>query len=106
MAHHWRMSDDDDRIEAGVRALIARFEATQAGNPIEHLRIVDDAHVRTQFVWLKRHRRDLWDELRAAILASWHRVYPQRLENGAHARRVAEVWGREIMQRLQRKTPR
>jgi hypothetical protein len=97
---------DDERIDAGVRALIARFEATQAGSPIEHLRIVDDAHVRQQFAWLKRNRRDLWDQLRPAILASWHRVYPQRLENGAHARRIAEVMGAEIRARLQRKAPR
>ena len=80
---------DEDRIVDGVRALKARFAATQASAMIEHLRIVDDPHVRTQFVWLKRNRRELWDALRAAILDSWHRVYPQQ-EQRAHAKRVAE----------------
>lgn len=83
------MPSDDDRIAAGVRALIARFQATQAGAMIEHLRIVDDPHVRAQFTWLRRNRRELWDELRPVILDSWHRVYPQG-EHRAHAKRVAE----------------
>lgn len=72
-----------------MRALIARFASTQAGNMAEHLRIVDEPHVRTQFAWLKRNRRDLWDELRPCILASWHRVYPEQFAQRAVAKKVA-----------------
>jgi hypothetical protein len=93
---------DDDRIAAGVRALIARFQATQAGSPIEHLRIVDEVHVRTQFTWLRRNRRDLWEELRPVILDSWHRVYPQG-EQRAHAKRYAEQIERERQSRSGRR---
>jgi hypothetical protein len=82
------LTSPEDRIEGGVRALIARFEATQAGSMIEHLRIVDEPHVRTQFAWLRRNRRDLWDQLRPVILASWHRVYDQT-EQRALARETA-----------------
>jgi hypothetical protein len=78
---------DDDRVVGGVRALIARFQAT--ASMIDHLRIVDEPQVRTQFAWLKKHHRDRWDELRAVILDSWHRVYPQH-EHRAHAKRHAE----------------
>lgn len=97
-----RRVSDDERIAAGVDALIARFRSTQADNPIEHLRIVDDPNVHRQFAWLKRNRRDLWDQLRPAILDSWHRVYPQT-EQRAHAKRTAEAMMGEIRQRLQRK---
>lgn len=86
-----------------MRALIARFASTQADNPAEHLRIVDDPNFHRQVPWLKRHRRDLWDQLRPVILASWHRVYPQT-EQRAHARRVAEDMVQR--QRFQRREPR
>lgn len=93
---------DEDRVVGGVRRLIARFAATQAGSMIEHLRIVDDPLFHQQIRWLKRNRRDLWDELRPVILDSWHRVYPQ-VEQRAHAKRVAERMEAERRQFLQRK---
>lgn len=99
------MPTDDDRIAVGVRALTARFQATQAGATIEHLRIVDDPHVRAQFTWLRRNRRELWDELRPVILDSWHRVYPQQ-EQRAHAKRVAEQMEAERRSRGERERAR
>lgn len=89
-----------------MRALIARFASTQATVMAEHLRIVDDPHVRTQFAWLRRNRRDLWGELRPVILASWHRVYPEQFAQRAHARAVAIEMEATHRQRLQRKAPR
>jgi hypothetical protein len=96
---------DEDRITAGVRALIARFETTQAGSMIEHLRIVDDSHVRHQIEWLRRNRRDLWDQLRPVILDSWHRVYPQT-EQRAQAKATAEAIERERQSRFMSRGPR
>jgi hypothetical protein len=92
--------DGDDRVEAGVRALIARFAAT--GSMLEHLRIVDDPAFQRQIAWLRRNRKDLWDTLRPVILDSWHRVYPQ-VEHRAHAKRVAQQMEREFRRFFQRK---
>ena len=99
------MPSDDDRIAAGVRDLIARFASTQANSPIEHLRIVDDQRFHQQIRWLKRNRRDLWEELRPVILDSWHRVYPQQ-EQRAHAKRVAEQMEAERRSRGERERAR
>jgi hypothetical protein len=96
------VSETLDRVAGGVRALIRRFEATQAGSVTEHLRIVDDPQFHAQIRWLKRNRRDLWDELRPVILDSWHRVYPQG-EQRAHAKRVAIELHHEYRQVMQRK---
>lgn len=96
------LTSDDERIAGGVRALIARFETTQAGSMLEHLRIVDEPQVRTQIAWLRRNRRDLWDQVRPVILESWHRVYPQG-EQRAHAKRVAAEMDLAYRQFFQKK---
>jgi hypothetical protein len=77
----------EERIAAGVRGLCSRFERVTF--LIEHLRIVDEPEVRRQIEWLRRNRRDLWDELRPVIKASWDRGYPQAAEQRAHAKKVA-----------------
>jgi hypothetical protein len=90
-----------DRVADGVRGLCARFASTTSLR--EHLRIVDEKQVQTQIAWLRRNRKDLWDELRPVIKASWDRGYPQAAELRAHAKRVAVAMEAARAQRTQRK---
>jgi Fe-S cluster assembly scaffold protein SufB len=76
-----------DRVAEGVRGLSARFAATASLR--DHIRIVDETQVQTQIAWLRRTRKDLWDELRPVIRASWDRHYPQAAEQRAQAKQVA-----------------
>jgi len=90
-----------DRVAEGVRGLCSRFASTTSLR--EHLRIVDEPQVQTQIAWLRRNRKDLWDELRPVIKASWDRGYPQAAEQRAHAKRVAIEMEQSRAQRMQRK---
>jgi hypothetical protein len=60
--------------EAISRQLTEAFERVEARG--DHLVIVDAKTSRDQIAWLKKHRRDLWEPLDAAIRASWARTAP------------------------------
>jgi hypothetical protein len=67
-----------DRADAVVRILHAMFERT--ADAAGHFAIVDDPLRRAQIMWVRRHRKDLWETLRPGIMASWERLLPGRRE--------------------------
>jgi hypothetical protein len=79
---------EEQRIRAGLDTLLLLFRSTETA--AEHLAIVDVESFRRQIMWLRRHRKALWDdELKPVIKASWARVYPQQEEHRVVAKRVA-----------------
>jgi hypothetical protein len=90
-------SDPEARIAAGVRELITQFNATT--DLVEHLFLVDQAHIRDQIAWLRRNRKGLWDDLRPVILDSWKRCYPHAMEHRVQAAIVAKQMHTEWLDR-------
>jgi len=76
-----RRTPSEDEIAAGAQALIAQFEATK--DRIEHLAIVDNADNRRRLEWLKRHRRELYGMVDAAVKNSWKRTDPKAIAEAA-----------------------
>jgi hypothetical protein len=98
------LGDPEARVVAGVRELVAEFNATT--ELLEHLALVDQEHVRGQIAWLRKHRKPLWDELRPVILESWKRNYPQALEHRVQAAITAKHMHRDWLDyqnRIQRR---
>jgi hypothetical protein len=91
---------EEQRIRAGLDDLLALFAATTT--MAEHLAIVDVEDYRRQIVWLRRRRKELWDELRPVLKASWVRGYPQGAEHRVVAKRVAVQIETERQERVLR----
>ena len=92
---------------ARVRQLVELFNTTT--ELLEHLQIVDDALVREQITWLRKARKDLWDQLRPVILESWKRCYPQAVEHRVVSAVVAKQMHRQWLEhqsRIQKRPPR
>lgn len=72
-----RQAPDEATIEEGAKALAEKFLGT--ADRAAHLRLVDDAELRQQIEWLRKHRRALFDrEVNPAIKASWQRTEPNK----------------------------
>ena len=68
---------DEQRIVDGARALAAKFIGTVDRK--EHLATVDNRDVQKQIAWLRRNRKDLWQEIvKPTIDASWKRTEPPK----------------------------
>jgi hypothetical protein len=67
---------EEAKISAGVLALVHRFEAVKVR--ADHLAIVDVPENRDRISWIKKHRKDLAEPLKAAMEASWARTQQAR----------------------------
>jgi hypothetical protein len=71
---------DDDveaRIKTGAQVLALRFAAVTTRS--EHLAIVDEAETQKQIAFLRRRRKNIYDEvLGPALKLSWKRTDPPR----------------------------
>ena len=100
--------DDEARLTARIAELRGMFDATT--EMLEHLQIVDDPHVQVQFAWLRKRRRDLWDQLYPAIRSSWQRHYgaqaaAHRAQAATVAREMHAAWQKH-QNRIQRREPK
>jgi pyruvate/2-oxoglutarate dehydrogenase complex dihydrolipoamide acyltransferase (E2) component len=67
---------EERRVETRAREIAAMFAATRTR--ADHLAITDDEDLRRHIEWLKRRRKDIYEEhLGPAIKASWQRTDPK-----------------------------
>jgi hypothetical protein len=71
-----RRQVDEAQIEDGAKAIAGKFLG--AVDRKAYLAVVDDADIRRQMAWLKKHRRELYDrEVEPVRKASWQRTDPK-----------------------------
>jgi len=76
-ASNGRPEVDEEAIKEGAQKIADQFLGTEDRKA--HLRLVDDAELRKQIEWLRRHRKDLYDRVvNQAIKASWQRTDPKK----------------------------